>query len=252
MSSPLILITNDDGVHAPGIDALARALFDLGEVYVVAPDRERSACSHGLTIHNPLHAQRLGDRRFAVDGTPADCISVGLMRLVPRRPALVVSGINRGANLGDDIFYSGTVGGAREAVFQGIPAVATSLVTRSDDDDFEPAAAVTVRIAEMVLRNGLPRRTLLNVNVPPGAPVGIAVTNQGIREHEGFVSEGLDPRSQPYFWIQETHNSWANDEDSDIAAVRRGLVSVTPIQTDMTHRGIMDNLSLLTSRLGIR
>jgi len=252
MPSPLILLTNDDGVHSSGIDALARALSSVGEVFVVAPDREMSACSHGLTIKNPLRAERLGPNRFSVDGTPADCVSVGLLRLVPRRPALVVSGINRGANLGDDIFYSGTVGGAREAVFQGIPAIAMSLVTRSAEDDFGPAAAVAARVAKFVLEHGLPRRTLLNVNVPPGQPLGLAVTTQGVREHEGQVTEGLDPRHQPYYWIEETREAWAKDEESDIAAVRQGLVSVTPLHTDMTHREYRGHLSALSSPLGLR
>ncbi len=224
----------------------------LGEVFVVAPDREMSACSHGLTIKNPLHAERLGPGRFSVDGTPADCVSVGLQRLVPRRPALVVSGINRGANLGDDIFYSGTVGGAREAVFQGIPAVAVSLVTRSSDDDFEPAAAVAAKICGLVLQNGLPRRTLLNVNVPPGQPLGLAVTTQGYREHDGQVSEGIDPRSQPYYWIEESRGAWAADDESDIMAVRRGLVSVTPLHTGMTHREFRGPLAELMGRMQVR
>jgi 5'-nucleotidase len=235
---PLILVTNDDGVHAPGIKALASALAPLGEVYVVAPDREVSACAQSLTLKHPLRAERVADRVFAVDGTPADCVNLALVKLLPRRPDLVASGINRGANLGEDVFYSGTVGGAREGTFFGVPSIAFSLAVRAEAA-FEPAAAFATRLTRMVLAKGLPERTLLNVNVPPGASGGVAVTVQGRREHEGTIFEGLDPRRRTYYWIEEGTDRWHTDEMSDIHAVRRGLISVTPLQTDTTHHAVV-------------
>ena len=238
MGSPLILVTNDDGVHAPGIKALAAGLSPLGEVYVVAPDREVSACAQSLTLKHPLRAEKIADRVFSVDGTPADCVNLALVKLLPRRPDLVCSGINRGANLGEDVFYSGTVGGAREGTFFGVPSIAFSLAVRADAA-FEPAAAFAEKLAAMVLAKGLPERTLLNVNVPPGAPSGVAVTVQGRREHEGTIFEGLDPRRKTYYWIEEGTDKWLSDEMSDIHAVRSGLISVSPLQTDTTHHAVI-------------
>ena len=240
MSSPVILVTNDDGVHAPGIKALAAGLAPLGEVHVVAPDREVSACAQSLTLKHPLRAERVDERVFAVDGTPADCVNLALVKLLPRRPDLVVSGINRGANMGEDVFYSGTVGGAREGTFFGVPSIAMSLAVREAKDlDFAPAAAFACRLAGLVLTKGLPERTLLNVNVPPGAPAGVAVTIQGRREHEGTIFEGLDPRRRTYYWIEEGKDHWISDEMSDIHAVRSGIISVSPLQSDTTHHAVV-------------
>jgi 5'-nucleotidase len=240
LNSPLILVTNDDGVHAPGIKALASALASLGLVHVVAPDREVSACAQSLTLKHPLRAERLEERVHSGDGTPADCVNLALVKLLPRRPDLVVSGINRGANLGEDVFYSGTVGGAREGTFFGVPSIAVSLAVREARDlDFSNAAAFATRLATLVFEKGLPERTLLNVNVPPGKPLGAAVTVQGRREHEGTIFEGLDPRRRTYYWIEEGSDTWVSDEMSDIHAVRRGLISVTPLQTDTTHHAVI-------------
>jgi 5'-nucleotidase len=175
---------------------------------------------------------------FAVDGTPADCVNLAIVKLLPRRPALVVSGINRGGNLGDDVFYSGTVGAAREATFFGVHAIAVSLAARADLD-YTPAASFARRLSELVLDRGLPERTLLNVNVPPGQPAGVAATVQGRRSHEGTILEGLDPRHRTYYWIEEGRDQWVSDEMSDIFAIRSGLISVTPLQTDTTdHRAL--------------
>jgi 5'-nucleotidase len=238
MAKPLLLVTNDDGVHSPGIRALAKALDPLGEVHIVAPDREVSACSQSLTLKHPLRAEPIEPGVHSVDGTPADCVNLALVKLLPRRPSLVVSGINRGANLGEDVFYSGTVGGAREGTFFGVPSIAVSLAARSETD-FGPAAAFANRLAAMVLKKGLPERTLLNVNVPPGDIKGVAFTIQGRREHEGTILEGLDPRRRTYYWIEEGRDRWVSDEMSDIHAVRKGLVSVTPLQTDTTHHAVI-------------
>lgn len=238
MPDPLILVTNDDGVHAPGIKALAAALDGVGEVHVVAPDREVSACSQSLTLTKPLRAETIEPYVHAVDGTPADCVNLALVKLLPRRPELVVSGINRGANLGEDVFYSGTVGGAREGTFFGVPSIALSLAAKTDPD-FAHAAAFAARLARLVLEKGLPERTLLNVNVPAGQPKGVAVTVQGRREHEGTILEGLDPRRRTYYWIEEGRDRWVRDEVSDINAIRKGLVSITPLYTDTTHHAVL-------------
>jgi 5'-nucleotidase len=238
VTAPLILVTNDDGVHAPGIQALAAALRPLGEVHVVAPDREVSACAQSLTLKHPLRAERIETNVHSVDGTPADCVNLAIVKLLPRRPDLVVSGINRGANLGEDVFYSGTVGGAREGTFFGVHALAFSLAARSEMD-FGPAAGFARTLAALVLEKGLPERTLLNVNVPPGPITGVAVTVQGRREHEGTILEGLDPRRRTYYWIEEGRDRWVSDDVSDIFAVRKGLVSVTPLQTDTTHHAVL-------------
>jgi 5'-nucleotidase len=238
MSVPLLLVTNDDGVHAPGIRALAAALKPLGDVHVVAPDREVSACSQSLTLKHPLRAERVEPGMHAVDGTPADCVNLAVVKLLSRRPDLVISGINRGANLGEDIFYSGTVGGAREGTFFGVPSLAFSLAAKSDHD-FGPAAEFAQRLCALVLEKGLPERTLLNINVPPGPVAGIAITVQGRRQHEGTILEGLDPRRRTYYWIEEGRDRWVSDEVSDIHAVRRGLVSITPLQTDTTHHAVV-------------
>jgi 5'-nucleotidase len=254
MQQPLILVTNDDGVHAPGIKALAGALAALGEVHVVAPDREVSACAQSLTLKHPLRAEKIAEQVYSVDGTPADCVNLALVKLLPRRPDLVVSGINRGANLGEDVFYSGTVGGAREGTFFRVPSIAVSLAARAESD-FAPAAAFSVKLARMVLEQGLPERTLLNVNVPSGTPVGAMITVQGRREHEGTILEGLDPRRRPYYWIEEGSDRWLTDETSDIHAIRQGYISITPLHTDTTHHAALGALkaweaALRNGRLG--
>jgi 5'-nucleotidase len=243
MDRPLLLVTNDDGVHAPGIRALASALARLGLVHVVAPDREVSACAQSLTLKHPLRAEQIEDRVHAVDGTPADCVNLALVKLLPRRPELVISGINRGANVGEDVFYSGTIGGAREATFFRVPAIAVSLAVRGEavrgEKDFTVAAEFAARLAEMVLEKGLPERTLLNVNVPPGTPSSAVITKQGRREHEGTILEGLDPRQRTYYWIEEGRDQWVSDEMSDITAIRNGLISITPLHADTTHHAVL-------------
>ncbi|HEY7412339.1 MAG TPA: 5'/3'-nucleotidase SurE [Vicinamibacteria bacterium] len=239
----LILVTNDDGVNAGGLRALAGALVPLGEVWVVAPDREVSACAQSLTLKHPLRAERVDERVFHVDGTPADCVNLAFVKLLPQRPALVVSGVNRGANLGEDVFYSGTVGGAREATFFGAPAIAVSLAARGGEaPDYGPAAAFAARLAGLVLGHGLPERTLLNVNVPAGTPGRPVITVQGRREHEGTILEGLDPRRRTYYWIEEGSDRWLTDDVSDVSAVKRGLISVTPLHTDTTHHQALATL----------
>jgi 5'-nucleotidase len=232
MDQRLILVTNDDGVSAPGLQALAEALAALGQVCVVAPDREVSACGQSLTLTRPVDAQAIGRDVYSVNGTPADCVNLALLRVLRRRPDLVVSGINRGANLGDDVYYSGTVGGAREGTFFGIPALAVSLATRSEGD-FAVAADFGARLARLVFERGLPARTLLNVNVPAGRPSRAVVTVQGHRRPDRDDGDGSDARRSSGDWPELS----AGDDGSalsDIEAVKQGWISVTPLHTDST------------------
>jgi 5'/3'-nucleotidase len=239
--APLILVSNDDGIHSEGIVALAEALDGLGEVVVVAPDRERSAVSHSLTLHRPLRVAEMRPRRFAVDGTPTDCVNLAVNGILPRRPALVVSGINKGANLGDDVTYSGTVSAAMEGTLLGIPSIAISLLGR-DGFHFGVASRVAHRLSAWVLEHGLPADTLLNVNVPApgdpatnGGPRGVALTRMGRRRYGDAIVEKVDPRGKKYYWIGGEELEFEDAEGTDFHAVSQGLVSVTPIHLDLTN-----------------
>ena len=241
-----IMVTNDDGIHAPGILALAGALGELGTVTVVAPDRERSAAGHSLTLHSPLRVFELRKGFYAVDGTPTDCVNMGIHSLLPTRPDLVVSGINHGANLGDDVTYSGTVAAAMEANLMGIPAIAVSLATFERHGHFDAAAVVALRIARQVLVNGLPADTFINVNVPdcPAEEMRpILVTRQGKRSFVGTIIDKTDPRGRKYYWIGSEGPAFNDDEGTDIHAVNRGHVSVTPLHLDLTNYESMKILS---------
>ncbi|HEX9024421.1 MAG TPA: 5'/3'-nucleotidase SurE [Geobacteraceae bacterium] len=233
-----IMVTNDDGIHAPGILALSQALGALGEVTVVAPDRERSAAGHSLTLHSPLRVFELRPGFFAVDGTPTDCVNMGIHSLLPFRPELVVSGINHGPNLGDDITYSGTVAAAMEATLMGIPAIAVSLAGRDPDGHFAAAAAVSLRVARLVMDRGLPPDTLLNVNVPdcPSEMMGPPlVTRQGKRSFVGKIVDKVDPRGRKYFWIGSEEPTFDDEVGTDFHAIHRGHVSITPLHLDLTN-----------------
>jgi 5'-nucleotidase len=237
-----ILVTNDDGIYAPGIIALADALSQVAEIAVVAPDQERSAVSHALTLHHPLRAVQVAPGRFAVDGTPTDCVNLGIHSLLDFHPDLVVSGINRGANLGDDVTYSGTVAAALEATLMGIPAFAISLATKEEYADYSAAARFAVQLATLVNRNGLPKDTFLNVNVPDSPdPLSSPplVTTQGKRCYDGTIVDKVDPRGRSYYWIGTADLDFLDTEGSDFAAVKRGFISMTPLHLDMTnHRSI--------------
>lgn len=244
----LILISNDDGIHSEGLAALAEALGDRGEVYVVAPDRERSAASHSLTLHRPLRVSEVGPRRYAVDGTPTDCVNLAVHGILPRRPRLIMAGINKGANLGEDITYSGTVSAAMEGTLLGVPSVAVSLVGR-DGFDFAAAAAFGRAVGRHVLANGLPRDTLLNINVPdrpPGQVNQFALTRQGRRRYGNAIVEKSDPRGRKYYWIGSDEFQFVEEEGTDFAAVVRGVISVTPIHLDLTNHGSFAELSGLS------
>ena len=228
-----ILVTNDDGVHSEGIHALASALSRLGDVVIIAPHIEASAIGHALTLRRPLRMERLRDGVYEVDGTPTDCVNVAITQLYTSPPDLVVSGINKGYNLGDDVTYSGTVSGALEGSLLGIPSIAVSL-QRLDEYDFGPAADAAARVAEAVLERGLPPRTFININVPGGTPRGMRATVQAKRNHVTVVAEREDPRGRPYYWIEEGQNDWEPHDRSDYQAVKDGFISVTPLQPDLT------------------
>ena len=233
-----IMVTNDDGIHAPGIIALAAALKELGTVTVVAPDRERSAAGHSLTLHAPLRVLELRDGWHAVDGTPTDCVNMGIHSLLSCKPDLVVSGINHGANLGDDITYSGTVAAAMEANLMGIPAIAVSLTTFERHGHFDAAARVAVRVARQVKANGLPADTFLNVNVPDCPESEMQpplITRQGTRSFIGTIIDKTDPRGRKYFWIGSEEPAIDDEPGTDFHAIKRCHVSITPLHLDLTN-----------------
>lgn len=231
---PNILVSNDDGIHAPGLAALAAALEAVGEVYVVAPDRERSAVGHALTLHRPLRVEAVGERRFAINGTPSDCVNLGILGLLPVRPEIVVAGVNAGSNLGDDVTYSGTVSAAMEGSLLGVPAVAVSLVDSREPTDVRVAADAAVGIVRLMRRDRVPGATLLNVNVPPGRPRGVKMTRLGRRVYSEKVVAERDPRGKLYYWIGAGPPTWEAGEDTDFAAVHDGYISVTPLHLDLT------------------
>ena len=245
---PRILVTNDDGVHSEGIEALAAALASLGEVTVVAPMAEASAIGHALTLRRPLRLETIGPRVYAVDGTPTDCVNIAITHVLRANPDLIVSGINKGFNLGDDVTYSGTVAGALEGALHAIPSIAVS-AERVEAFDFEPSARAAALVAETVLNRGMPKFMLLNVNVPAGRNKGFRVTVQAKRNHVTVVNERIDPRGQPYYWIEEGQNNWEPHDRSDYQAVRDRYISITPLQPDMTAHDALayvEGLSLVT------
>ncbi len=233
-----ILVTNDDGVYSEGIKLLARALADLGEVVVVAPDREQSATGHSLTLDRPLRMQRLEENTYSVDGTPTDCVNLGVLWLLKERPPdLVVSGINFGVNLGDDVTYSGTVSATFEGTLLGIPSLAFSQEV-AEHFSFEPAAVFARQLIASLLDAPLPSDLLLNVNVPANEIRGIDFTRLGRRVYKQSVIEKVDPRGRKYFWIAGTPE-WQQDEGTDHEAVAAGRISVTPLHLDLTdYRGL--------------
>jgi len=245
VSKPLILVTNDDGFRADGIVALAEAAQDLGEVWVVAPSEQQSAMSHALTLHEPLRVKQTGERCYSVSGTPTDCVFFAVWHMLPRRPDLVLSGINHGPNIGDDVSYSGTVSAALEAAIMGLPGVALSHMAWRDSPDFRDAAAYAREIGAHVLEHGLPPRVYLNVNapnVPYGEVKGVRVAKLGMRHYDDCIVEAKDPRGKPYFWIGGSGFRFEDIPGSDCNAVDEGYITVTPLQADPTHNPSMDLL----------
>ena len=237
---PRILVTNDDGYFSAGIEALSKALEAVGEVTVVAPASEQSATAHSLTLTRPLRARQIGERWYTVDGTPTDCVLLALTKILPNRPDIVVSGINHGANLGDDVTYSGTVAGALEGSIFKLPGIAVSLAAR--EGDFTPAANFAAKLTAQVLKEGLPEGTILNVNVPAGEIRGARLTHQGVVSATPEIIEGVDPRGRPYYWIGVQKISWKEDRGSDYATIVEGMVSITPLRTDMTDYRTLEAL----------
>ncbi len=246
-----ILVSNDDGIDAPGIQALAAALKAVGEVTVVAPEREQSAASHALTLHKPLRIYEGRPGQYAISGTPTDCVNMAVHQIMAEPPDLLVSGINRGANLGDDVTYSGTVSAAMEGTLLGIPSIAISQLFWQDSD-YQTSAAFAATLAQTVLDNiaagnPLPVDTLLNVNVPdlPQRLIrGTRWTTQGKRRFtKDQVIEQVDPRGRKYYWVGGSAVLWEGDPKSDHAAVTAGYISVMPVHLDLTHYGALEALS---------
>lgn len=229
-----ILVTNDDGYRSEGVVALAEALRPLGAVTIVAPVLEASAIGHALTLRRPLRLEPVAADVYAVDGTPTDCVNLAVARVFGGLPDLVVSGINKGWNLGDDVTYSGTVSGAFEGALLGIPAMAISLRATTGAYDFGPSARVALALAGALLQRPLTSRTFLNINLPHGQPKGIRVTVQAARNHVTSVGERRDPKGRAYYWIEEGEDAWQPHDRSDYQAVHDGYVSVTPLHPDLT------------------
>lgn len=235
-----LLLSNDDGIYAEGLRALHRRFSDTCSVTVVAPDQERSAISHAITLDMPIRSRKIslfnGDQAFAVNGTPADCIKLAMIELLEERPDLVISGINPGANAGVHINYSGTFAAAREAALYGIPAMAVSIRGKTPGY-YDQAAEFTERLATRVLAHGLPQGTLLNVNIPDlplQAIKGIRISNQNLEMFREQMEKRVDPRARPYYWHGIAAQGSIGDADSDVAAIEKDYISITPIQCDMT------------------
>jgi len=246
---PRILVTNDDGVFSEGIERLAAALADVGEVVTVAPDQERSAAGHSLTLHHPLRAKLVGPERWCVDGTPTDCVNWGALHLLKDdRPTLLFSGINLGLNLGDDVTYSGTVSAAFEGTILGIPSVAISQEIETGFS-FDAAASFARTLARHLLESPLPPGTLVNVNVPAGVPKGVRVTRLGKRRYGEAVIEKKDPRGRPYYWIGSTIPEGDLQEGTDISAVAEKWIALSPLHLDLTDYKSLPALEEAAKRL---
>ena len=242
---PTILVTNDDGISSAGIKVLAKTLRTIGEVYIVAPETEQSAVAHALTLHRPLKFEETAVRTYFINGTPTDCVIIGVNKILPRKPDIIVSGINNGANLGDDITYSGTVAAAIEGTLLGVPSIAVSLATGNHDGHgFKKGASARLlaasnfarELALKVLDRGLPADTLLNVNVPEAENIkGVRITKQGKMVYDNGIQELKDPRGRQYYWIGGGVPTWARGENTDFQAVWDGYISVTPVQLNLTN-----------------
>ncbi|UCH44723.1 MAG: 5'/3'-nucleotidase SurE [Nitrospiraceae bacterium] len=241
---PTILVTNDDGVSSQGIRILAEALMPLGDVYIVAPETEQSAVAHALTLHRPLKSDRIDKNIYCINGTPTDCVIIAVHKLLPLRPDIIVSGINNGGNLGDNLTYSGTVAAAMEGTLLGIPSLAISLVTeyRSNNGNknhgagYQRAADYAREVVVKVLDKGLPKDTLLNVNVPECTHIkGVRLTKQGKIVYDNGIQELSDPRGQECYWIGGGDPKWQRGENTDLDAIYNNYISVTPVHLDLTN-----------------
>ena len=240
---PHILITNDDGIQAEGLRALVQAVDGLGTISVVAPSHERSAAAQSLTLRHPIFWDQVAEREWSVEGTPADCVILALNKLLPHRPDIVISGVNRGGNMGENIFYSGTVGAAMEAAINRIPGIAVSVAHRGKGFRFDHAAKLARDLAEMALVEGMPQGTVLNVNVPQVWNGDVRVTRQSNKVTRNVLQEGTDPRGRNFFWLLEQEHIEGLDPQSDYAAVFDGAASITPLHLDRTHEDSLDHLA---------
>jgi 5'-nucleotidase len=246
---PRILITNDDGIYSEGLRKLAEALDDLGEVLIVAPDREQSAASHALTLNRPLRLLQLEENEWIVDGTPTDCVNLAVLQLMKdHRPDIVVSGINFGPNLGDDVTYSGTISAAFEGALLNIPSIALSALV-GEHFSFGPCAEFAAELTRYVLNQERDPHIILNVNFPVADFQGVRVTRLGKRVYSEGVVERLDPRGRKYYWIGGDPPTWHPGEGTDFEAVQHGYVSITPLHLDLTHHQSIPRLKPLEDLL---
>ena len=246
----LILVSNDDGYQAEGIKALASALKKIGRVVIVAPQWEQSGTSHSLTLYRPFRTKKIGPDVYAVSGTPTDAVMIAVYCILKKRPDILVSGINHGANMGDDITYSGTVAAAMEGTILEIPSIAVSLASSNHSElltrkRFSKAASFTSRLVKAVLKNGIPKTTLLNVNIPDNGSVNsrrYMITKLGKREYRDVITEKIDPRGEPYFWIAGHYIITDKGPETDYGAIQKNFISVTPLDIDLTDTKILENL----------
>lgn len=259
-----ILLTNDDGIHAEGLQRLSQVLFDSGDfqLSIVAPDHERSAVGHAITMHRPLRAAQT---RFlhnpalagwSVNGTPSDCVKLAVEAILEHRPDLVISGINRGSNLGTDVLYSGTVSAAVEGIILGLPALAVSLTEGGRSEDYLFAAGFVRRLIPRLLEFGLPAGTLLNINVPPGNKKikGVRATRLGTRRYRNSFDKRTDPRGMVYYWLAGELVEGEEEANSDVRAVLDGYISVTPVQLNLTNEAMIPELEKMIdlTRIGVK
>ena len=245
-----ILLTNDDGIQAEGLRVLAAAFTGFATVSIVAPSREQSGTAQALTLRQPIICHQVAEREWAIDGTPADCVIVALHKLLTEKPDVVISGINHGANLGENAYYSGPVGAAREAALHHIPAAAMSLCSKAPKVCFEPAARVAREAAELILKEGLPDQVLLNVNVPEPWSGSVKFTRQSKKITRNQLWEGKDPRGRTYFWLYEQKIDRNVEPHTDYAAIFEGAVSITPLHLDPTDTKSLNHLSHWAARIG--
>jgi 5'-nucleotidase len=244
-----ILVTNDDGIHAPGLEALIEIASQLSsDVWVVAPEFNQSGAGHSLSIHKPIRSRQVSDTRFAIEGTPTDCVLFAVKHLLKaRKPAIVLSGVNRGTNMADDVTYSGTIAGAMEGCLLSLPSIAFSQAfSHPHEIKWGTATAFGADVARRVLATDLPRNVFVNVNFPDvvaASVKGIKVTRQGVRVFGSSIVERIDPRGGAYYWNSYTPGEHEADEDGDVSAIRDGYVSVTPLHLDLTHEATRRKLA---------
>jgi 5'-nucleotidase len=234
----LILVTNDDGIHAPGLQAIYQKIKSLGKAVIIAPEHDNSAASHSLTMNRPLRVREIAENIFTINGTPTDCVTIGIGKILSQKPDLVISGINPGPNLGDDVSYSGTVSAAIESTMLGIPSIAVSLAAESEPYHYETAEKFIFQLAGLILEKGLPKDTLLNVNVPNTTPdriAGVSFTRRGRRLYEDAIKETFDPWGRKHYWIGGGTPSFDAGEDTDSAAISVNKISITPMHLDPTN-----------------